>query len=202
MTDRLAAQFVESLANYILGIFGEVQRGQFFAGKPADFGGVIGGLQFSSHAAAEEVDQYIVILDALFGIAEDAVVDAEQFAGLDDESGLFAGLADGGLADQFADFEDASGNGPMILEGWAGAPDQEDASVLDDDGADADERDFGELAFHAASILSEWRVRVTADDGADLARRTGEWARPHTGPSHTYTLPHASFPTVGPRRCG
>ena len=37
-----------------------------------------------------------MILHTLFGIAQHAVVDAEKFAGFDDESGFFAGLADGG----------------------------------------------------------------------------------------------------------
>ena len=112
---RLSVQPVESFLNYVQRIFGQIQRGQFFAGEPADFGGVAGGLEFAPNRAAEEIDQHVVILHALLRIAQDAVVDAEQFAGFDDQSGFFAGLADGGFADQFADFEDASGDRPLAL---------------------------------------------------------------------------------------
>ena len=51
---------------------------QFFSREPADFGGVAGGCEFSSNPAAEKINQHVVILHALFGIAQDAVVDAEQ----------------------------------------------------------------------------------------------------------------------------
>jgi hypothetical protein len=121
---------------------------EFFASEPADFSGVAGGLELSSNTAAEKIDQDIVILHALFGVAEDAVVDAEQVGGFDDESGFFAGLADGGIAHQFTDFEDASGDGPLRLQRRVGAFDQENAGLFDDYGADADQRDFGEFALH------------------------------------------------------
>jgi len=41
-------------------------------------------------------------LHAAVPIAQDAVEDAQQFAGLDSESGFFAGFADSGIADVFA----------------------------------------------------------------------------------------------------
>ena len=97
-----------------------------------------------------------MVLHALFWIAQDAVVDAEQVGGLDDESGFFAGLADGGFADEFSDFEDSSGNGPLSLQRRVSAFDEEDAGVLDglfdDDGADTDQREFGEFALHVQAF--------------------------------------------------
>jgi hypothetical protein len=84
-----------------------------------------------------------MILDALLRVAQDAVVDAEQVSGLDNESGFFAGFADSGIADQFANFEHASGDRPLRLQRRVGAFDQEDTGVLDgvfyDDSADADQ---------------------------------------------------------------
>jgi hypothetical protein len=142
-----------TFADYVLRICGEVERRKFVARKPADFGGVAGGCEFAANLAAEEINQYVVILHALFGVAQDAVVDAEQLSGLDDESSLFAGLADSGFANEFADFQHSSGDGPLGLQRRVSALDEKDAVVLDDDGADSDQRDFGELALHGASIL-------------------------------------------------
>jgi hypothetical protein len=63
-----------------------------------------------------------VILHPLFRVAKDTVVHAEQIGWGDDESGFFAGLADGGFADEFSDFEDAAGDGPLGLERRVRAP--------------------------------------------------------------------------------
>ncbi len=54
-----------------------------------------------------------MILHALVSIAENAIIDSEKLAGFDGESRFFAGLADGGLAHQFADFQNASGDRPL-----------------------------------------------------------------------------------------
>jgi hypothetical protein len=87
-------------------------------------------------------------LHALLGIAQDTIEDAEEFAGLDRESGFLASLADGGFAQEFADFEHASGDGPLGLERRMRALHQNDASLFDDDGAHADQRNLGKFAFH------------------------------------------------------
>jgi hypothetical protein len=89
-----------------------------------------------------------VILDSLFGIAQDAVIDAKKILRLDDESGLFPSFANCGLADQFPDFQNTARDGPLGLQRRVGPLDQEHTSVLDDDGADTDQRDFGKFAFH------------------------------------------------------
>jgi len=153
--------------NHILRVVGE-ELGQLFAGEPADFGGVTGSVQFTANAVAEEIDQDIVILHAPLGVAQDAVVDAEQVSGFDDESGFFAGLADGGFADQFPDFEDPSGDGPLRLQRGVGAFDQENAGVFYDYRADTDQWDFGEFALHisrkcGAQILQ--RIQIEEANG-------------------------------------
>lgn len=74
---------------------------EFFAGElgePADFGGVAYGEEFARDFPAQEVDQNVMVMDAVFGIEQDAVVDSEQFAGFDDESGFLARFANGGLS--------------------------------------------------------------------------------------------------------
>jgi hypothetical protein len=79
-----------------------------------------------------------VVLHAAVPIAQDAVEDAQQFAGLDSESGFFAGFADSGIADVFADFEYSAGDRPLALQRRVRALYEDDAGVLDDDGADSD----------------------------------------------------------------
>src|ERR1700751_5875408 len=101
--------------NDVLRVFSEVQRRQLCPREPADFGGVGGGLQLASSRAAEKINQHVVILHALFGIAEDTVVDAQQFSGVDDQASFFASLADGGVANHFADFENSAGDRPLSL---------------------------------------------------------------------------------------
>src|SRR3954454_1753835 len=51
----LAASGTECFRNYILSIFREVESGEFFAGAPADLGGVTGREEFASYCAAQEV---------------------------------------------------------------------------------------------------------------------------------------------------
>jgi len=140
----------EALADYVERVFGEIQSRQFFAGEPAGFGSIAGGGDFSRNPAAEKINQYVVILHALFGIAQDAVVDSEQFTGLDGESSFFAGLADNRFPDQFAHFQDASGNRPLSLQRRMSALNQHYARAFDDDGADADQWSFGEFAVHSS----------------------------------------------------
>ena len=105
---------LETFLNHVQRIFRQLQPRQFFPREPPHLGGVAGCGKISRNPAAQKINQNIVILHALFGIAQNAVVDAEQFAGFDDESGFFASLAHGGFAHQFADFEHASGDRPLV----------------------------------------------------------------------------------------
>jgi hypothetical protein len=63
--------------NHIKSILREVQRRQFFLAKPADFGSVAGGGEISRNPPAQKINQNVVILHALLGIAQDAIEDAE-----------------------------------------------------------------------------------------------------------------------------
>jgi hypothetical protein len=144
----LAASGTECFRNYILSIFREVEFGKFPAREPADLGGITGSNEFASYSAAQEVNQNVVILHSVFGIAQDAVIDAQQLVGLHDQSGLFAGFTHGGFANHLADFEDTAGDGPVSLNRWMGALYQYNAIGFDNDGAYTDQREFGEFAFH------------------------------------------------------
>jgi hypothetical protein len=143
----------EAFVNHFQSIFGQIQGGEFFAAKPADCGGVVCGLEFSTDAATEKINQHVVVLHAAAGVAQDAVVDAQQLAGFDSESGFFAGLAEGCLADQLADFQHASGDRPLGLQRRVSALYENHAGVFDDDGADADQRLLGIFTLHGAGIL-------------------------------------------------
>src|ERR1700733_1036521 len=125
----------ESFLNHIECIFRQLKRCQLFLSEPSDFGRIAGGGEISRNPAAEKINQNVMILHALLGIAQNAVVDAEEFAGFDGESGFLASLAGGGFSDQFADFEHASGDRPFRLQWWVKSLHENDAGVLDDDGA-------------------------------------------------------------------
>jgi hypothetical protein len=140
--------------------------------EPPDFGGVAGGGEIARNPAAEKINQNVVILHALPGIAQDAIEDAEEFAGFDGESSFFASLADGGVAHQFADFEHASGDGPLGLQGRMRSPYQNDAGVFDDDGADADQRNLRKFALHRERFYSIGMVRIPAGNSLP-GRRDG-----------------------------
>ena len=133
-----------------MGVFGEFQRRQFFSGEPAYFGGIARGQQVPSNPAAQKINQHVVVLHAVFGIAQHAVVDPEQFSGLDDQSRFFARLADRGFAHQFSDFEHASWNGPLGLQRRVRTLHQQNTGILNDDGANADQRNFWKLSLHGS----------------------------------------------------
>ena len=140
---------MESLLDHILRVCGEIQRGQFFSAEPADFGGIAGGQEFSANAAAEKIDQHIVILHALVRIAEDAVVDSEQVAGLDESP--VSSWASRMAASRTSSPTSSTPQGSTTeLAAAGGALDQEDAVLFDDDGSDADQRGFGEFSFHVS----------------------------------------------------
>jgi hypothetical protein len=146
----------EAFADYIERVFREVQWGEFFLGEPTDFGGVAGGGEISRNPAAEKINQNVVILHALFRVAQDAVIDAQELAGFDGETGFFASFAEGGFTHQFADFENASGDGPFGPHRRVKTLYQYDARTFDDDGADADQREFGEFALHVREDSIAW----------------------------------------------
>lgn len=142
------SQSSESFLNHVESVFCEVESVEFCAGEPPDFVCVAGGEELAPRGAAEEIDQDIVILHAAFGIAKDAIINAEEFAGFDEQSSFFASFTNGGFADHFSDFEHAAGNGPMSLDGGMGTLHENNVFAFDDDGADADQREFGKFAFH------------------------------------------------------
>jgi hypothetical protein len=143
-----AALYGEAFPDHVKRVFGQFQRRQFFACEPPYFSSVAGCDWISRNPAAEKINQNVVILHALFGIAQDPVVDSEEFAGVDGESCFFPGFADGGFAQEFADFEHASGNGPFGLQRRVGAFYEDYAGVFYDDGAYAYQRGLGEFALH------------------------------------------------------
>src|SRR5207302_9017467 len=112
--------------------------------EPEDFVGVATGMEFTCGAATEEINQDVVIED-LVAFSNDAVEDAEEFAGLNGQAGFFASFADGSIFQQFSDFEHATWNGPLSEERRVSPLDQHHALILDDDGAGSNQRHFGVL---------------------------------------------------------
>jgi hypothetical protein len=120
------------------------------------FVGVARGAGLSFHPPAKEIDQHIVIVRALGFVPHATVVDAQKVGGFYGKAGLFAGLADGGLAQRFSQFQHAPGDGPFAGQWRMSALDQQDAPVLDDDRAYAHERRIGIFTFHRREVASPW----------------------------------------------
>src|SRR6266851_9615294 len=83
---RVDPHFGESLSDHIQRILRQLQPRQFLAREPLDFSRVTGGGEISRNPAAEKINQNVVILHAPLWAAQDAVVDAEEFAGFDGKS--------------------------------------------------------------------------------------------------------------------
>jgi hypothetical protein len=129
-----------------------------------DFADVAGGTRFASDWPAEVIDKNEVILGAAGGVREDAVENFEHFAHTDVEAGFFQDLASGGVAKLLAKLEDAAGNGPLALEGLGVTTDKKSATILDNDGSDADYGMLGVVALHTSSSLEMpvYKVRVSS----------------------------------------
>ena len=105
---------------------------------PADGVGVGGGAQLAAGDAAEVIGDDVMVADAAVFVVN-AVEELDEFDGLDVEAGFLADLAHDACDERLADFEHAAGEGPVAFEGLAAAADEQDAALVDDDGADADE---------------------------------------------------------------
>jgi hypothetical protein len=103
-----------------------------------------------------------VVADA-FSFAQNTIKDAEEFAGFDSQSGLFARFAHGSVPQHLADFKHASGYGPLAEQRRMSALDQKDAVVLDDNGTYTDQWNVRKFASHVfCSLPSQAAVRLSA----------------------------------------
>jgi hypothetical protein len=118
----------------------EIERGvidPLWPFDPSHRGSIGSRCQGSSDDAAYVIGDYIMVADA-FAFAMDAVDELDQFDGLNDEPGFFADFANDGIGEEFANFDEAAGEGPMSLKRLGGALNQQDAPLMDDDCSDTD----------------------------------------------------------------
>jgi hypothetical protein len=78
----------------------------------------------------------------------DQVDDVDHRERPDDDAGLFHHLAAGRLEHRLAQLLQAARQAPLAQPRRLGAPDEQHATVADDDGADADEREVRVFAWH------------------------------------------------------
>jgi len=104
---------------------------------PDSGAGIVGGPECTAGNAAHIIDQHVVILHALVCVAQDAIINSEQIAGFDDQSGFFPGFANRRFPHQFANFENTSGDRPLRLQRRVSALDQKYAGSFNDDRANA-----------------------------------------------------------------
>jgi hypothetical protein len=84
-------------------------------------------------------------------LAVDTIEQLNQFDRFDGQAGLFAYLADETGGERFADFEQASGDRPLALEGLAAATHQQNTAPVDDNCAYAEQGCHRKLTLHSAS---------------------------------------------------
>ncbi len=89
-----------------------------------------------------------MILRAALAIGKDAVKDVEHLARLNDESSLLQHLTADAILESLAEFQHATGNGPLALEGLGGAAHQQNSVAVHDDSANANNGLFGIDALH------------------------------------------------------
>src|SRR5208282_4215309 len=118
----------------------EVEGFELVFGGPGDVGDVAAGAGFAGNAFAEVIHNHKVVARAsvVFSrLAEDAFKDLDQFEDADAQAGFLFEFAAGAFFERLAGFESAARDGPLAFERFAAAADEERASVLDDDAADA-----------------------------------------------------------------
>jgi len=104
--------------------------------------------QRPSYNAAEIVCDHVVVSDAITAgivVANDAIEKFDEFDGLDLQPSLFLYLANHPLVQGLADFEHATREGPLPLQGLTSAPDEQHPSLIDHYGPYANNRRLGVL---------------------------------------------------------
>src|SRR5215207_6608570 len=95
----------------------DVERVELVAWDPADAGGFAAGSEFAADGVGPEA-QGELLADFAVGVFDDVVgvgVDAYQARHLNLDAGFFAGFADDGVGDGFADVLGAAGDGPEVV---------------------------------------------------------------------------------------
>ena len=161
----------------------------FGALDPTDGGSVRGGVELAAGDAAKIVGDDVVIADALT-LAMNAVEEFYKFDGLDVEAGFFAHFANNARGEGLTDLEHATGEGPVAFEGFRAATNQEHASILDDDCADADEGRVREFAFEGSAHVRGVRfkgnsaARCACEGGGIAETRAMKENRPSGAKAH------------------
>ena len=123
-------------------------------GDPFHFADVAAGVGFTGDTAAEEIDEYVVVLCATLWIGENAVEDIENLADFDVQAGFLESFTGSPVTQLLAEFEHPAGDRPLSFEGFRVATNQQGAVVVENDGSDADDGLLGVKALHGTSFKS------------------------------------------------
>lgn len=134
---------------------GEVKLLEFVFAREGNVSDVTGSPRFAGDAFAKVIDDDVMeagaarrIAELVAILAENAIKDFDDIEDADFEAGFFQHLAGDALLKGFAEFERATGNGPLAAERFSAASNEEYSIVFDDDAADADDRSFRIFAGH------------------------------------------------------
>ena len=92
-------------------------------------------------------------------VAMDAIEQFDEFDRLDFEAGLLTYLARDGFCQHLTDLDESAGNGPPAESRLGGSLDEQNAAILHDDSADADQRCERILALQHALTIEPRAVR-------------------------------------------
>src|SRR5215203_4816628 len=101
--------------------------------------------QHAADRTAEIVDQHVVIAYLAFGVEQDAVEHIHDGADFDLESGLFEHFPRKPSLEGFSEFEPTTRKTPLPGQRLEPPLDDDNLAVLNDDGADTDDRLAGVL---------------------------------------------------------
>ena len=120
---------------------------------PGRFGGVRAGANVAADPAADEIDEGVVVANALvLTIALDQIDDVSDPEDANVQGGFLGDLAARGLGDGLAQLLQSAGQAPLSLPRRLGPAHQENAPALEDDGGHADE---GRLGIRSGSSLPD-----------------------------------------------
>jgi hypothetical protein len=134
-TCTLTFYLFQSQPDYFGGVRGQTKILQFIRREPAHFFGIVRRHSSPAYAAAEKIDEYVMVQSAAGVIAKQAVVHAQEFGWFNAKAGFLAGFPDHGVVQSFSQLQNAPRYGPLTGQWRMPALHQQNPAILNDDRA-------------------------------------------------------------------
>ncbi len=139
---------------------GQLEAGEVGCARPSRIGRIRVRVEVAADHGAQVVDEDVVILDASFDIQVDAIEHLDDRSDLHHETCFLEHLALKRRAERLAEFDGAARQAPLAHQRRTRTLHQQHATVVDDDGADADHRPAWEHPIaHTPNAFTTTRFR-------------------------------------------